>query len=118
MSIHQLRQGIPDSTLLDWLELCEECPDGRFTVAWLRGYWQLSQPAACRRLQRLHAAGLVEHEGRRGHADVWQLRVDRLPVALPGGPSLGQPLRSNGLGRMDVPTAERCRAVRPGAAAP
>lgn len=107
MNLHQLRRGIPDSTLLDWLELREQCPDGRVSVAWLRGYWQLSQPAACRRLQRLQAAGLVEHEGRRGHADVWRVLPDRLPVALPSGPSLGQPLRTDGLGRMDVPTAER-----------
>jgi len=108
MSIHQLRQGIPDSTLLDWLELCEECPDGRFSLAWLQDHWQLSQPAACRRLQRLQAAGLVQHETSVGHRHWWRVLPDRLPVALPGGPSLGQLLRTDGLGRMDVPTAERC----------
>lgn len=104
MKLHHLRQWINDATLLDWLELREECGGGCFTMAWLQSHWQLSQSAACRRLQRLQSAGLVMHETSVGHRHYWRVLVDRLPVPLPGGPSLGQPLRSDGLGRMDVPT--------------
>ena len=60
VSLHELRRAIPDATLLDWMELAEEMGE-TFTTKDVQDLWLLSQPAVCRRIGRLHRAGLIEH---------------------------------------------------------
>lgn len=63
-----LRHRVPDSTLLDAMELADWLPvlPARLSMRQLRAKWQISQPALCRRLQRLVAAGLLDCEKRWG----------------------------------------------------
>ena len=67
-SLLALRSRVPDGTLLDAMELAERLPPPPCLVrrGQLERLWQLSQPALCRRLQRLEAAGLLDCDHRWG----------------------------------------------------
>lgn len=76
-----LRDRVPDSTLLDWVELEQLLPPRpcRIRTDELRRLWRCTQPTVSRRITRLHDAGLLEYRASRG----WY-RIRRLGPAATG----------------------------------
>ena len=70
-----LRHRVPDSVLLDWLDLEQLLPERpcRVRRADLEGHWHLTQPALHRRLRRLQRAGLLYYETE--HGTIWINRL-------------------------------------------
>lgn len=77
----QLRARVPDSTLLDCMELAQLLPElpCRVRRSDLEAHWQVTQPALHRRLRRLQHAGLLDYKTERGTA--WANRIG--PISTP-----------------------------------
>jgi hypothetical protein len=70
-----LRRRIPDSTILDAMELAAALPPRpcRICRSALEAYWQITQSALSRRLSRIQRAGLLAYEIE--YRTIWVTRV-------------------------------------------
>jgi len=76
-----LRHRVPDSVLLDALELNQivqpflGCPDPpRLSTEQLQAHWHCSQPAVSRRMNAIVKYGLAEAQVTRGRGAQWTVR--------------------------------------------
>ena len=76
-----LRPGVPDQTLLDYLDLAILAPDpGTITTKVLRERWACSQPMVSRRLAALQRAGLADITAGWGEYQVHAVRQWEVPA--------------------------------------
>lgn len=80
-----LRPHVPDSTLLDWVELEQLLPPRpcRIRTDELRRLWCCSQPTVSRRITRLHDAGLLEYRPSAGWYRIRRLGPPPVGTTVP-----------------------------------